>query len=248
MTRVLRAEWIKLRRSPLPWLVLLTPILYSIFIIWYFSGRTISDQLQISIYDAYFQVWAAIVVPLGAGLLPGLMSYQEAQAGSFQGLLASRIPRILLYFGKMAMLVLLSTISTALGVILLIVSVKCLVGIPLSPAPFIYGALVAELTTIPLLAMQLWISLALGLGPSIGVGAGGLLLGALSLTSLGDHYWQYLPWGWTARFVMAPGAAFYYEIMPEFENAPFAAVVFLLLTLGGGLLWFGRWEGKKMHD
>ena len=46
MTRVLRAEWIKLRRSPLPWLVLLTPILYSIFIILVFSGRTISDQLN----------------------------------------------------------------------------------------------------------------------------------------------------------------------------------------------------------
>ena len=100
MTRVLRAEWIKLRRSPLPWLVLLTPILYSIFIIWYFSGRTISDQLQISIYDAYFQVWAAIVVPLGAGLLPGLMSYQKPKLAVFRGSWPAAFPVYFSISGK----------------------------------------------------------------------------------------------------------------------------------------------------
>jgi len=248
MIRVLKAEWIKLRRSPLPLLVLAIPLLYSGFMIWYFSGRTITAQLQITIYDAYFQVWAAIVVPLGAGLLPGLMSHQEAQAGSFQGFLASRTPRPLLYLGKLVMLVLLSAFSTALAVSVLILGVQYLLGIPLSPAPFVGGALVAELATIPLLAVQLWISFALGLGPAVGVGAAGVLLGALSLTSLGDYYWRFLPWGWAARFVMAPGAAFYYGIVPGLEGAPVAAVAFLLLTLVGGLLWFERWEGRKAND
>ena len=85
------------------------------------------------------------------------------------------------------------------------------------------------------------------MGPSIGLGGIGLLLGALSLTSLGDSYWQYLPWGWTARFAMVPGACYYYDIIPTVQPALSIAGVFLLITTAGGFIWFEHWEGRKVY-
>ena len=92
MTRILYAEWLKLRRTPTLWLVFSAPVIYGVLMVWYFSGRGTAEQVQISIYEGFWQVWGAVVVPLGTGLVTSLMSHQEAQAGSFQGLLGSRVP------------------------------------------------------------------------------------------------------------------------------------------------------------
>ncbi|NLA59233.1 MAG: lantibiotic immunity ABC transporter MutG family permease subunit [Firmicutes bacterium] len=248
MMRILYVEWLKLRRTPILWLAFLAPVLYGSFMVWYFSGRGAAEQVQVSIYEGFYQVWAAVVVPLGAGLLTGLMSHQEAQAGSIRGLLGSRASRVRLYTGKIMVLVLLTTLSTGLGVGTLVISVKYGLGIPLALRPFIFGGMVVELTTIPLAVFHLWISLALGMGPSIGVGCIGLLLGALSLTSLGDSYWQYLPWGWAARFAMVPGTDYYYGIIPRSQSALAIAAAFLVTTTVGGLIWFERWEGRRVYD
>lgn len=249
MTRILHSEWLKLRRTPVPWLVFLAPVLYGVLLVWYFSGRGTTEQVQIIIYEGFYQVWSAVVVPLGAGLLTGLMSHQEAQAGSFQGLLGTRTAsRVRLYMGKVLMLVLLTAFSTGLAVGTLIIGVKYVLGIPLALRPFILGGIVAELATVPLIIFHLWLSLAFGMGPSIGVGGLGLLLGALSLTSLGDSYWQYVPWAWIARFTMAPGVCYFYEIIPKFQPALPMAGVFLLVTTAGSLIWFEHWEGRKVYQ
>jgi len=74
------------------------------------------------------------------------------------------------------------------------------------------------------------------------------MLGALSLTSLGDRYWQYLPWGWIARFAMLPGACYYYEVIPKVQPALSLAVAFLVINTAGGLMWFEHWEGRKVYQ
>lgn len=245
--RILYGEWIKLRRTLCLWLVIFAPLLYSLFMVWYFSGRSVTESLPMAIYEGFYQVWAAIVVPLGAGLLIGLMTQQEGLAGSFQGLLGSRTPRKSLYLGKLAMAILLTTVSTALAVLTLVLGLK-LAGIPISSSPFIGAAVIVELTTIPLLALHLWIGFAWGFGPSVGVGGAGMLLGALSFTTLGNSYWQYIPWGWAARFSMIPGAHFYYQLIPPVSKVVFLSTAFLFVVVIGGLLWFDQWEGRKIPD
>ena len=74
------------------------------------------------------------------------------------------------------------------------------------------------------------------MGPSIGVGSIGLMLGALSLTSLGDRYWQYLPWGWIARFAMLPGACYYYEVILRFSLLSLAVAFLVINTAGGNVV------------
>jgi ABC-2 type transport system permease protein len=96
--------------------------------------------------------------------------------------------------------------------------------------------------------LHLWIGFACGLGPSLGVGGAGLLFGALSFTTLGNVYWQYIPWGWTARFSIIPGAYHFYQLVPPVAKVVLLAATFLFVVVMGGILWFDQWEGRELPD
>ena len=253
--KILRSEWLKLKRTPTIWLVLLAPLLYSMFMVWYVSGRTVTDELQVFVFQAFYEVWAALVIPIGAGLLAGLVSQQEAVAGNFQGLPGSKSSRTSLFLGKLLILILLSTISTIIAAATLIIGLVHIIHIPISISVFVAGSVVAAIGTIPLLALHLWIGFAWGMGSTIGVGGAGLLLGGLMATSLGDTYWQYVPWGWPVRLVMVPGVCLFPQVdlgasffLQSFIKGAIPASAFLFVVVIGGLLWFDQWEGRKVPE
>lgn len=256
------SEWIKTKRTSVRWLTFLTPVIFATLITWYFSLKTITIETQVSIFQAFFEVWAALVVPLGAGLISGLMIHQEELAGSFNGFLGSKLPRRDLYLGKLAMLVVLASASTLLAVLVLLAGFSFILNIPLFWPIFIAGALMAMIGTLPLLVLHLWISFAWGMGASIGIGSGGVLIAALMVTSLGNKIWQYVPWAWPVRLSMLPGV--YLLNLPGMKSPPeiissgfivnqtikglIPTAIFFLSLLAGGLIWFKNWEGRKIYD
>lgn len=251
---VLKTEWLKLKRTLIKWLVFGLPVLLSSLLVWYFSNRKITPTLELSIFSTFFQVWAALVVPVGTGLLAGLMVQQEERAGDCWNLLSSKTSRTRVYLGKLGMQILLSSISTAFALGTLLLGLRYVLQLPVSCFSFLVAALIVEATTIPLLALHLWISLAWGMGPSIGMGGGGLLLGALMVTPLGDAVWPYIPWGWPVRLWVLPlfylakskGISLSEDLFTLLMvKGSLYAVVFLLLLLVGGLVWFNKWEGRK---
>jgi ABC-2 type transport system permease protein len=50
------SEWIKTKRTPVRWLVFLTPVIFAALTTRYFSLKTITIDTQISIFQAFFQV------------------------------------------------------------------------------------------------------------------------------------------------------------------------------------------------
>lgn len=262
MMRILLAEWLKTKRTSMRWITFLVPVLFSSLIVWYFSMRGVTDNIQISIFQGFFETWSALVIPVGVGLLSGLMIHQEEMAGSFNGLLGSRTSRSSLFIGKLLMLILLTTLSTMLATVTLVVGLSYVAHIPVSLPVFIAAMVMVVISTLPLLAFHLLISFAWGMGPSIGIGGGGLLLGALMATSLGDTVWQYIPWGWPVRLSMLPG--FYLFYLPGMELPPLEissgfvvheaikgiihATIFFIIMVVGGVLWFNKWEGRKIYD
>lgn len=260
--RILFVEWIKLKRTPIMWVSILVPILFSACMVWYVSAREATNHIEIFIFHGFFEAWAAIMVPIGAGLLSGLMIHQEEMAGSFNALLAGKTSRTNLFIGKLLMLILLSVISTTLAIVTLMLGLKYMVNIPVSFPIFIGAAVIVQMATIPLLAFHLWVSFAWGMGPSIGIGGGGLLLGALMATRLGDTVWQYIPWGWPVRLSILPGFYMLHRKGGEASSLPFSpefianefmkgmlpAIIFLMAMVVGGVLWFNRWETGKTYN
>ncbi|OAT87130.1 lantibiotic immunity ABC transporter MutG family permease subunit [Desulfotomaculum copahuensis] len=262
MLPILSAEWLKTKRTSVRWLTLLTPVVTAAVIIWYFSLKPAVSDSSTGVFQWFFGLWATIVIPLGAGLLPGIIIHQEELAGSFNGFLGSKLPRTSLYLGKLLLLIMLSTASTLLGTLLLVAGTDCLLNIPAPWPIFIAAAIMAALGTLPLLAMQLWASLAWGMGASIGIGGGGLLIAALASTSLGNRIWQFLPWAWPARLSILPGIYLLYQ--PGMQVPPpsiasgypihetikgiIPAAVFFIVVLVGGITWFKKWEGRKIYE
>jgi ABC-2 type transport system permease protein len=259
---ILSSEWIKTKRTPIRWLTFLAPMIFAALIIGYYSIRTVPGDIQISIFQMFFEVWTAMVIPLGAGLISGLMIHQEELAGSFNGFLGGKLPRNYLYLGKFAILILSSTVSILIAVLSLVIGFSVILKISIPWPIFIAAAVMAIIGTIPLLAFHLWISFAWGMGASIGTGGAGLLIAALMGTSLGDKVWQFVPWAWPIRLSMLPGAYLLYkpgmEYPPEIISSGFVinqaitglipSVVFFAIMLSGGLVWFKRWEGRKAYE
>lgn len=260
--RIIISEWVKTKRTPVRWLAFFTPVIFAAFIVWYFSLRVITKDIQVSIFQAFFEVWTALVIPLDTGLISGIMIHQEELAGGFNGFIGSKLPRRDLYLGKLTMLILLTSTSTLLAVLALLVGSSFVLNIRISWPIFIIAAIMAMIGTLPLLAFHLWISFAWGMGASIAIGGGGALIAALMATSLGNNIWQYVPWAWPVHFTGVAGTYLLYlhgmKSPPETIYSGFIvdqaikglvpAAVFFASMLAGGLIWFKRWEGRKISD
>ena len=260
--KILVSEWIKTKRTPIRWLTFLTPVIFTALIVWYFSLRTITVETQISIFEAFFESWTALVIPLGTGLISGIMIHQEELAGGFNGFLGSKLPRRSLYLGKLTMLILLASTSTLLAVLVLVAGLSFILKISVSWPTFLAAAVMAIIGNLPLFAFHLWISFAWGMGASIGIGSGGILIAALMATNLGNKIWPFVPWAWPVRLSGLAGVHLLYlpgmKLSHETLDSGFikvqalkglipAAVLFVAL-LAGGLVWFNRWEGRKITD
>ncbi|GAB7388054.1 lantibiotic immunity ABC transporter MutG family permease subunit [Bacillaceae bacterium] len=246
MMKLFASEWMKTKRTPVRWLPFFTPLVFAALILWYCSLRKTTEDLPIFIFQIFFEVWTALAIPLGAGLVSGLMIQQEELAGNFQPLLGSQWPRRNLYLGKLALLVFLAAASTMLAASALAAGAWLIFHAPIPWPAFIGAAVMALIGALPLLAFHLWISFAWGMGASIGIGVGGLLIAALMATGLGDRVWPWVPWAWPVRFAGLAGASSF--IIAQAIQGMVPAAVFFAAMLSGGLIWFNRWEGRKKGE
>ncbi|MGA9174105.1 MAG: lantibiotic immunity ABC transporter MutG family permease subunit [Thermoactinomyces sp.] len=258
--RILASDWLKTKRSPGRRMIFIIPVLTAVLFIWYFSKLPLSHDLQFKIYQAFFEFWTALVIPVGAGVLAGVLVQQEEFAGSFIGLLGSPYPRTSHYLGKLLILILQTSVSSLLAVLILLGGLKLFFGIDVSWKLFLLAVIMAEAGTLPLLALHLWIGMALGFGVTVGIGGGGVLLAALvGATSLGNTIWQYVPWAWPVRLSLSPGLFFPGIDFPAsmtpltlFWHQTLKAVVpstmLFVFLVAGGCIWFNKWEGRKIQD
>lgn len=256
--RLFYSEWLKTKRTPIRWLTFVTPILFAGFVLAYFFIRGMRVENLFSVFTLFIEGWTVLVIPLGAGLLPGLMSQQEEFAGQFTGWLACQIPRHRLYLGKLAILIASASVSLMMATCILLAGLTLLFQLPMVWPIFTAAVLLAIIGAFPLLALHLWVSLAWGMGASIAIGGAGLLVAALMATSLGDSIWPVVPWAWPVRMAIFPG--FYLHdwlglgqppasasgiIMEQTMIGLFCAIVFFIIVVGLGVVWFNRWEGRK---
>lgn len=260
--KILISEWMKTKRTAVRWMTFLTPVIFAALTVGYYSARTITTDMHLSIFEAFFEVWGTMVIPMGAGLISGITIHQEELAGSFNGFLGSKLPRRDLYLGKFTILVLLASISTFLGVLTLIIGSSIFLHVSLSWSLFLRAAIMAMLGTLPLLAFHLWISFAWGMGASIGIGGGGILIAALMATSLGDRIWPFVPWAWPVRLSLLIGVDLLDLTGMNLPSSMMASdyianqaikgfipvTVFFAVMLFGGIIWFQKWEGRKITD
>ena len=263
MMKILYVEWLKTKRTVIRLLTFCMPVVYAALIIGYITLRGIDKNNQTLVFQGFFEVWTVCVIPLSIGILSGLIVHYEELAGNFSGLLSSKVSRYGLYWAKFLLLILIMTASTLIATIVLGAGLDVFLDVSISWPIFIAASILAIIGTIPLLALHLWAGFRGGMGESIGISIGGLLMAALmGATSLGDRIWQYIPWTWPVRLAKLPGAYLQFtedmQFPPEVISSGFvlnqlemgltASSLCLVASLIGGIIWFNRWEGRKSYD
>ncbi|WP_242841096.1 lantibiotic immunity ABC transporter MutG family permease subunit [Clostridium akagii] len=252
--KILSAEWLKTKRTPMRWVVFLAPIIFSIFFLGYFSLKKITPTIQISIFQMFFGTFATMVIPIVVGLISGFIIYEEELAGSFNGFLGCKLSRLSLYLGKLIMLIMLTSASIIIATFVLVVGLTFFMNIKVSWMIFIRAALLMEIGTIPLLAFNLWLSLAFGMSASLGFGSAGIVISGI-VAIVGDKVWQFVIWSWPERlsrvqmfYLPNGGIKSHTYIFHETIKgiAPVTGSFILILALG--LIWFNKWEGRKSYD
>jgi ABC-2 type transport system permease protein len=254
---LLQIEWLKLKRTPLQWLLLAGPIGFASLIVWYYAGRAVTPGLPALIFETFVQGASTIALPIGIGLLGGYMILQEELAGSFSGFLGTAIPRFRLYGSKLLLIIVLMASAMALSALALAAGLQWFTSVPIRWDVLAAAAGISIAASLPLAALHLWVSLAWGMGASAAIGGGGLLVAALSATSLGDAVWPYIPWAWPIRLSSMPGL----YLLPELPNEAImnelyskalqgsvSVVVTFVVLWVCGLLWFRKWEGRKAQE
>lgn len=255
MRMLLWAEWLKTKRSALRWLVLFLPVLMGLVLTWYVAGRPWIDGS--SAFSGFFSCWAALALPFLASIIAGQLAAEEEGAGSFMGLLLSAKPRVQLYLSKLLALFAALAVATFLATAVFCGGLwlggydNTLLGF------YAEAALVSWLAVLPLAALHLWLAFAAGLGVSVGVGIGGVLVAAMiGGTLLGDGIWPFVPWAWPLRLAMLHSilqasqldAAQLARLSAQSDWACILAALGGIVVTAASVWWFSRWEGRHTGE
>lgn len=245
--RACRSEVGKGRRTASPTLAMLAPPGIVGILAWYLtsSGR-LRDTATLALWVD--QLWTMIWLPCGLALFAGLMADQETQAGNWRGLRVRPQSPASLYAAKFVVLagyVLLGAL-TLHG--LLAIATGALGRPAAAPGPLIASALLPWLVTLPFLAAYLWVSVARGLGATLGLGMLGFFFATvLGGTSMGDTAWGAVPWAWPVRLFMLIARPLQDQPLPldaarTIALTCAAALALTAALVAGGMVWFDHRE------
>ncbi|MDI7817302.1 lantibiotic immunity ABC transporter MutG family permease subunit [Clostridioides difficile] len=256
MIKLLLSEWLRTKRTAVRWLTLFMPVIFSLCVVAYLAIK--SGSTQAFAFEGFFTVWTVFIIPIGVGILSGFIVYEEELAGNFNGFLCIGISRVRLYLGKFLFLLFCLTVCTFIATLILCIGMNIAVPYGETIRLFLSAAGLVVIGTLPLLAIHLWVSFAWGMGASIGISIGGILMAAiLGLTNVGSKIGPFVPWTWPVKLGMLPGTYFIkgtgnipndviYSEMIQSATIHFVAVVIgLIIFLIGGVTWFKIWEGRK---
>lgn len=260
--RILCAEWLKTKRTAIRWITFIIPVLYSVIFL-YYARLSHSETLQFQICKNFVQIWSMLIVPIGVGLVSSLLIYEEELAGEFNGFLGSVMPRCYVYLGKFIMTLFLSFVSFFIALIILLLGMKFVImpNEQIYLDVFIKAFLMVQIGTLTIIAIHLWISLAFGRGASIGLGGGGILIAAvIGYYGVGDKIWKLVPWTYSLRlsgYISTEIAQKQSDksvlplinvIQNDMHNGLSAALISFILLTFMGIMWFNKWEGRKIYD
>lgn len=248
--RGLTAEFLKMQRSWLLWLHLLMPFLGITLFLSYYSASGWSEWGKIA---GYMEV-VSVICPTMAGVICGLASEQEKQAGHMQNLLGLTKSRWRNMSTKIVVLLLCNLFAILLTVVEFGVGFRLgisSVGIPL-PA----YALLAVLIWVPQIfayLFHLFLGLRFSKGVTIGVGIVESLVSALLMTGLGEGLWHWIPCGWAGRFtgyfmIVARGTSEGDVLYGEIRWGIICMAVYTVVAAVLFFYWLNRYEGAQVED
>lgn len=241
MINILKAEFYKIKHTWLPWAHLVLPIVYSLSFYGAVKITGLKNFTDRDVIQNYLVVLGSMI-PIICGVVTFKVVDMEANAGSFQVILATTKARSKAYSGKLITLVLSLSCSVSLAIFIfaMLFGHQNLANWFMELALIVLGCLATCM-------IHLWVAMMLGGGASVGLGFVETLITLLAMTGLGDRIWYFLPCTWSSRlaatYVVGRPSLFKELIQWEYIGIPITLVIFIV-----SLLWFQRWDGKSLSE
>ena len=244
--RCLRADFYKMKRSPVTIAHIVIPILVSAVFLGYYaiSGWNETDKIT-AFYEAL-----GFAFPVLIGIFIASTMEQEQNAGAFQNLLTLRSKTAAL-FSKAVTLILLSLFALLLTAVLFGLGFIMIHGQDTaSMGVFLMAAFVMWLSAIPLYLIFEICAFVFGKAFAIGAGLISGLTGALFLTGLGMYVWKMVPLSWTARM---PETFLVYQLadpgaLSEIRSQAPIYLAVVAASFWGYFLFAANYEGSKISE
>ena len=245
-SRCLRADFYKMKRSPVAIAHIIIPIVVSAVFLGYYaiSGWNETDKIS-AFYEAL-----GFGFPVLIGVFIASTMEQEQNAGAFQNLLTLRSKTAAL-FSKALTLLLLSLFALLFTAVLFGSGFNMIHGHSnVSIGVFVMAALVMWISAIPLYLLFEIFAFAFGKAFTIGAGLISGLISALFLTDIGMYAWKVVPLSWTVRM---PETFLVYELsdsgaLSEIRSQAPIYMVVTIVCLAGYFVFSANYEGSKISE
>lgn len=247
LSRVLRADFLKMKHTVFFWIHIVMPIIGIVLFLSYYSFSKFDSMNKVS---AYIQV-LSISFPVLISVVCSSVVEQEALAGNFKELLSTEYGRRKAFIGKVCLLLICGLCSTILAVVGFAAGFHFLLGQSEFPLSFYFEiSLILFGCQIFMYIFHLFLNFRFSKGASIGIGIIEGLLAALMLTGLGDGIWTFIPCAWAVRlcdsfFAYRMNPDSFHTLQVDTEMGAAICMCFTIIALILSLIWFSFYEGRK---
>lgn len=247
LKRLLKADIMKLKSTQIIWIHFYIPILGLIIFLSYFSFSPWDSFAKVSVY---FKV-LCMAFPILISMITSMAAEQEYIAGEFKNILSHSGTKFLSFVSKYILFILLGLLATILAVIGFYIGFYFIEG---NIYPFtMYLSVVGILIFSNMIIYMIHFFLSFRFSKSISIGVGILesLILALFRTGMGDGIWPFYPSAWSIRFIGSLMMKYQDTnnlLDPALHFGIIISIVVTILSFIIMLIWFGKWEGKKLED
>lgn len=242
-----KGEMWKMRRTLLPWLHVMIPLLGIAVFLAYYSFAAWNDEGKILGYMEALTV----ILPLVVSVICSISAEFE-ESGHYQTFLGVSVCKMNPLLAKWIVLSGMGLLSILLAVVGFAAGYRITEGSTvLLMREYLILAAVMWLCSVNLYLIHLFLNFAFSKNISLCAGTAELVVAALFLTGLGEGRWQFFPCSWGSRWTE-------YLIQYWIGNKTAAAGdVLKILGIGAGVtaalwsvffLWFHFYEGRQCRD
>lgn len=199
-----------------------------------------------ALYGLFFEL-LGIGTPLIIAIICGVVSDSEEEAGHFQNMLRLTKRKAITFSSQISMMIVSYGFAILLAISLYTFALAYLVRVAeINIAHYYLTGMVFIICGVFQYFLYLMIGYKYGIGMCSIAGFAGLIIAALSQTSVVDKVWIFLPWSWPNRFSTH---LFSQSILVDkYTSVLKGSVTAFIITLSViviSILWFKNWDGRK---
>lgn len=263
MIKILRVEWIKTKRTMLREVLILSPVIFSLYAFWQVSKRPLDDEIIKNVFlirSLFFKFFLSLLVSFISSYIIG---YEDIYGNNVY--INNRTSKIYFCLGKILSSFIYMVWILMVMDLIYIFSLKFLyINFPYKILYF--SSIMALLGILPVIVLHVFVTFKWGMGISGALGLVGTLLSAIVTAGLGSKIWFLFPWAIPSMLNLycivfldnIKVTEELTELLTQYSpfqiylssslNGIIASIVYFVIFLSIGLYWFKRWEGRSCCD